>query len=43
MDVLVARNLDMGMTNEYFSECRNLQTGKCEDKMASLIKHSTES
>lgn len=43
MDVLVERSLDMGMANEYFNECRNLETGKCEGKTASLIKDSTES
>lgn len=30
MDVFVERNLDMGMANEYFNECRNPETGKCE-------------
>ena len=42
MDVFVERNLDMDMANEYFNECRNLETGKYEGKMASLIKDSTE-
>lgn len=36
------RNLDMGMANEYLNEGRNLETGKYEGKMASLIKDSTE-